>query len=245
VFPCQDAPVTASSAPETVALQEYDQVFGQVKMSPHRAGTFQRYSRLALLQATPDFEAIVMQDHLAVIALYIDEMGVNGSGANDQPLGILNQVGIGSVTFNGVAATAYKNVIAMETAIRRANIYEPVSFITTSVGRGTLRVTPATLTGSTVVSGSTNAIWTDSNDTEGELVGRVAVDSQQIPADLLLALVGRHVIIAQWGGLNIVLDTVSRAEFDEYKLTINTYVDIALRHSQAVCRSADSITTLA
>jgi HK97 family phage major capsid protein len=186
---------------------------------------------------------MVLYDHMAQIGLYIDEMGVNGQGAADQPLGILNQVGINSVTFGGSASSAYKNVVAMETAIRKANIYEEISFISTSVGRGTLRITPATLTGSTVVSGATNALWTE-NGGEEELIGRPAVDSQQIPNDYLIALVGRHLVMAQWGGLAVVLDTITRANQDEYRLSINTYVDFALRHAQAVSRSADSIASL-
>ena len=243
VLPRQDAPTTAQSVAEGAALAQYDQVLGQIKMSPHRVGTSQNYSRLALLQTTPDFEAMVLYDHMAQIGLYIDEMGVNGQGAGDQPLGILNQIGINSVSFLGSAANAYKNVVAMETAIRKANIYEEVSFITTSVGRGTLRVTPATLTGSTVVSGATNALWTE-NGEEEELIGRPAVDSQQVPNDYLIALVGRHLVMAQWGGLAVVLDTITRANQDEYRLSINTYIDFALRHAQAVSRSADSIAAL-
>jgi HK97 family phage major capsid protein len=243
-LPRQTSPTTPQSTPENTAMLEYDQTFDQIKFSPHRAGTFQRYSRLALLQATPDFEAIVMQDHMAQIALYIDEMGLNGSGANDQPLGIINQIGINFVAFQGSATLAYKNAVAMETAIRSQNIYDPVSFISTSVSRGTLRVTPATLTGSTVVSGSTNAIWTDADYTDdGEMIGRPAVDSQQVPNNIGVCLVGRHVVMVQWGGLAVVLDTVSRAEFDQYKLSVNTYIDFGLRHPQAVTRS-DSLAVL-
>jgi len=37
---------------------------------------------------------------------------------------------------------------------------------------------------------------------------------------------------------------MTRADYDEYKLSINTYVDFALRHAQAVVRSADSLAVL-
>jgi hypothetical protein len=50
--------------------------------------------------------------------------------------------------------------------------------------------------------------------------------------------------MAQWGGLAIVLDTISQANQDKYWLNINTYIDFALRHNQAFCRSADSIASL-
>ena len=239
VLPRQDAPTTPQSLPEGQAALEYDQVFGQVKLFPHRSTTMQKYSRLALLQSTPDFEALVMADHLAVHAIYMDEMILNGSGAQDQPLGIINQLGIGAVTFAGSAANAYKNTVQLETLIRKSNIYDDLTFITTSVGRGSLRITPATLTGATVVSGQTTALWVGE-----EVVGRPAVDSQQVPNDILVCLAGRHVVVAQWGGLSIVLDTMTFADQDKYRLTINTYFDAALRHSSAVSRSVDSIATL-
>lgn len=243
VLPRQVAPTTPQSLAEGAALLQYDQTLDQIRMSPHRVGSSQNYSRLALLQTTPDFEALVMQDHLAQIALWMDQMILNGQGANDQPLGILNQLGIGVVTFGGSAINAYKNTVALETAIRVANIYEECSFITSSTVRGTLRVTPAVLTGSTIVSGSTNSLWEGADDGE-ELIGRPAVDSQQVPNNVLVALVGRHVLCAQWGGLAVVLDTVTRANQDEYRLSINTYMDVALRHAQAVARSTDSLAVL-
>ena len=96
-----------------------------------------------------------------------------------------------------------------------------------------------------MVSGQSQAIWTDANETgDGLCIGRPAVDSQQVPNDILVALVGRHIVFAQWGGLAVVLDTLTRADQDEYKLSINTYIDVALRHAQAICRSADSLATL-
>ena len=102
-----------------------------------------------------------------------------------------------------------------------------------------MRVTPATLTGSTVVSGATNSIW--SND---EIIERPATDSQQVPNDALVCLVGRHVVGMQWGGWQTVIDTITLADADKIKLSMNTYVDGNLRHPQAVARSADALTTL-
>ena len=243
VLPRQEAATTVQSAVEGAALTQYDQVLGQIKMEPHRVGSSQNYSRLVLMQTSTDFESMVMHDHLSQIALYIDDMGINGQGAGDQPTGILNQIGIGSVAFGGSAANAYKNMIGLETAIRKNNVYDPVSFITTSNTRGTLRVTPATLTGSTVVSGSTNSIWTTEGGEE-ECVGRTAVDSQQVPNDIMICGAFRHFVLAQWGGLAVVLDTISLASSDKYRLSINTYIDFACRHAQAFSRSADSVATL-
>ena len=240
VLPRQTGATTSQSVAEGAILTAYDQTFDQVKLTPHRIGSKQNYSRLTLLQSGDDFEALVINDHMAQNALRADYLVLNGSGGNDEPVGILNQPGIGAVVFAGSAANAYKNIIALETAIKKANIDEAPTFITTSTARGTLRITPATLTGSTVVSGQTQALWVGE-----QLVGRDATDSQQVPGDILLALVGRHVVMAQWGGWQVVLDTLTLADADKIKLSMNTYIDSALRHPQAVARSVDSLAVLA
>jgi HK97 family phage major capsid protein len=237
VLPRQESSTTAQSVAEGTALAQYDQVLGQIKMQPHRVGSSQKYSRLALLQTTPDFEAMVMADHMAVLALKIDYLGLNGQGAGDEPLGVLNQM-IPTVAFAGSAANAFKNAVALETAVRKTNIYEPGAYITTSTARGTLRSTAKVLTGATTVVSS--AVWEDGDTVNG----RPAWDSQQVPGDVLVHGVFRHLVMAQWGGLAIVLDTISQANQDKYWLNINTYIDFALRHNSAISKSADSLATL-
>jgi len=237
VLPRQDAPTTAQSIAEGGALAQYDQVLGQIRLAPHRVGSSQKYSRLALLQTTPDFEAMVMADHRAVLALKIDYLGLNGQGAADEPLGVLNQI-IGATPFAGSAANAYKNAVAMETAIRKANVPDGVSYITTSASRGMLKTVARLLVGATTV--VAEPVWND-NDTVN---GRPAWDSQQVPGDVMLCGAFRHLVMAQWGGLAIVLDTISQANQDKYWLNCNTYIDFALRHNQAFNRTPDSLAAL-
>ena len=238
VLPRQEAATTAQWVAEGAQLSQYDQVLGQIRLNPHRIGSSQNYGRLALIQA-PQIEEMIWADHMAQIALGIDAGILNGTGGGEQPLGILNSTGISSVAFGGSAALAYKFCVAMKTAVRKANIYEDGTFLTTSASRGTLESTAKLFTGATVVVG--DPIWTD-NET---VAGRPAFDSQQVPSDIMVYVVGRHVIFAQWGGLAVVLDQISRADRDEYRLSLNTYVDGGLRHAQAVCRTADSLAVLA
>jgi HK97 family phage major capsid protein len=237
VLPRQEAATTAQWVAEGAQLSQYDQALGQVNLNPHRIGSSQNYSRLALLQAA-QIEEMIWADHMAQIALGIDSGLLSGTGGANMPLGILNTIGIGSVTFGGSAANAFKNAVAMETAVRKFNIFEEGVYLTSSTGRGMLKSVAKLLVGATTVAAL--PVWDDGE----EVSGRSAFDSQQIPGDILLYLVGRHVIFAQWGGLAVVLDTLTRADRDEFKLSLNTYADGALRHAQAVCRTSDSIAVL-
>jgi len=237
VLPRHTAPTVGQSIAEGGALVQYDQTLDQIKLSAHRVGSSQKYSRLALLQSTPDFEAMVMADHMAVIALKIDYLGLNGQGAGDEPLGVLNQM-VQSVTFAGSAANAFANAVKMETLVRAANVPDEISYITTSASRGQLKTVAKLLTGATTVVAA--PVWGD-ND---EVNGRPAWDSQQVPGNVMLAGAFRHMVMAQWGGLAVVLDTISQANQDKYWLNVNTYIDFALRHIQAFCRSTDSVASL-
>ena len=238
VLPRQTAPGTADSLPEGTQESASDINWDQVRLTPHRISSVRKYSRFGMTQF-PGFEAYAWDDGMQTIAIKADYLGLNGGANGDEPTGILNQFGIGQVAFGGSAANAYKNLIALETSIRKSNIDEEPVFVTTSMARGTLRITPATLTGSTVVSGQSSALW----DGE-ELIGRSAQDSQQVPNDIVVCFVPRHVLFADWLGTAVVLDTLTLADTDKYKLTLNKYIDWGLRHPSAVARSLDSLAVL-
>ena len=238
VLPRQTAPGVADSLPEGQAENPTDMTWDQVRLTPHRISSVRKYSRFGMTQF-PGFEAYAWDDGMQTVAIKADYLGLNGGTNGDEPTGILNQFGIGQVPFGGSAANAYKNLIALETSIRKSNIDEEPVFVTTSTARGTLRITPATLTGSTVVSGQSTALW----DGE-ELIGRPALDSQQVPNDIAVCFVPRHVLFADWLGTAVVLDTLTLADQDKYKLSLNKYIDWGLRHPSAVARSLDSLAVL-
>ncbi len=239
IFPRQDAATIAQSVAEGSQLNPYDQTLGQIKMTPKRVGSRQYYSRLAVIQAVPGWEAMVWNDHAAVLALYQDEMGINGTGSADQPIGVLNQPGINQLIFGGTPT--YNSILNFRTQIRKFNVPGELAFTTTSVGQGRLAYLPAALNGSTVITqGELDAIW-KGDEESGEMLGCKAVASQQIPGDILLAGVFSKLLMASWGGIFTTLDNYTRADRDEVAITFNTYFDIAVRHAQAFTRSMDSV----
>ena len=66
-------------------------------MRPKTVGAYSKFSRLIELQGTPDIEQLIRADFVALLADAIDSAAINGSGSSNQPLGILNTTGIGSV----------------------------------------------------------------------------------------------------------------------------------------------------
>ena len=62
------------------------------------------------MQALPEVEALLRIDMIEAIAQKIDQTAINGTGSSNQPTGILNTTGIGSVALatNGAAPTIDK-----------------------------------------------------------------------------------------------------------------------------------------
>jgi HK97 family phage major capsid protein len=239
IIPRQTAAVLPQAVAEIGLLGASQQVFDQIELRPRRVGNTQNYSKQLIIQSSPDIEALIRDDNFRQLAIFVDEMGLNGSGAGSQPLGVMNTPGIGAITFGGSAT--YANVVLMETLIRKKNVYDPVKYLSTSNTRGKLKTAPATLTGSTVVSGYTNSIWTGEPQFGAESVaGRPARDSQQIPNDQMLCGAFEHFLHGQWGGLDVVVDYFTLAKTGEVAITFNTYHDFAARHPEAFSISTDS-----
>lgn len=238
VIPRQTGVVAPQAVSEIGALVASQPDFDQISARPRRCGNQTKYSKQLIFQSSPDVEALIRDDNFKQIALLIDELGINGSGAGSQPLGVMNQPGIFAQIFGGTPTIAL--IEAMATKIRAANIREALAFLTTSNTRGRWRsIAAALVNATTVISGQQNAIWTGSDD-EGDVTGRAAYDSQQIPNDQVILGAWDNLIWFQWAGVEVVVDPYTGAGTGEWLITMNTYNDFAVRHPQAFCVSGDS-----
>jgi len=237
VIPREEATATAYSVGEIDQLTASQQILGQISLSPKRVGSKQIYSKQFVMQSTPDAEAFIRNDHFAVIARQWDRLGLVGQGAGDEPLGIFNTPGCQSIIFGGTPT--YKQIVAMETALRTVNVTGPLTYVSTPSTKGSLKLIPALLTGSQIISGPENAIWQPRGE-DGLMNGCLALDSNQIPGHVIMLGAKNQAVKALWGGLDIVTDIFTRADRAEIVLTINTWGDFAARHPQAFIVSADA-----
>lgn len=231
-IPRQTAAATAYSVAETTALTLSTQSLDQVAMTPHRVGAINRYSKQLLLQSSMDVENFVRDDLLTVIALDWDRLTLNGAGAASEPMGVINTPGVGSITF-GAAAT-FAKLVAFETAIAVLNApTEGRAYVTTSAAKGVLKSAALLLTGATTV--AARALW------ENDMInGYPAIDSQQVPLNLMVFGAWPEVIRGLWGGFDVVIDPYTLKTNAEVEIAINTWGDVVTRHPQSFCVSADS-----
>lgn len=232
-IPRQTGAATAYSLSEIAQVAVSNQTIDQITITPHRVAACGIYSKQLLIQSAIAIEGFVRDDLMTVNALRLDYLGFNGSGAGSEPLGIINTPGVGSVVFAGAAT--YAKLVNFETQINAANSQGGSrAYVTTPTSKGTLKSAAKSLVG-----GGTNvtniALWEDN-----EINGYPAYDTNQILNNGMIFGNFNSLIMAMFGGLDIVVDPYTLADKAEVKITINNFIDIALRHPQEFVVSADA-----
>jgi HK97 family phage major capsid protein len=226
---------------EEASVNESDQTFDQIAMTPKTIGAMTQITRKLLLQSSIDVEAFVRSDLATIMALAIDNTCLNGTGTG-QPKGILNYSGIGVVPIgtNGGQIT-YNNIIALWASVANANAdLGALGWLTNSRVIANMKVTPK-------VSGSTYPIFLLDNlpDRTGmtTLEGLACGMSNQVPFNLtkgtgtnLSALIfgnWNDLIIGQWGAIDVLVDPYTAGASGSIKIRLLQDLDIQIRHPQS------------
>lgn len=230
---------------ENAAPTESQQAFDQVALTPKTVGAFVDYSRRLLLQSSIAVEAFVRMDVARQIAMGIDLGALNGSGASNQPRGVLQTSGIGSVAggTNGLAPT-WDHIVALETAVANANAPGGSrGYLTNTKVRGKLKVTQK-FTGT-----NGQEIW--QGDT---LNGAPARVSNQVPSNLTKGTAAgvcsaiaygnwRDLLIGLWGGLDVLMDPYTGGTAGTRRLVALQDVDTTVRYPVSFAAMLDALTT--
>lgn len=250
-IPSQTGAATAYWVAENGAPTESAQTVGQVTLTPKTVGAFTDYSRRLLLQSSIDVEAFVRMDLATIIGLAIQLAAINGAGASNEPTGILNTSGIGSVAggTNGAAPT-YDHMVDLESAVAIANADAGnLAYLTNAKVRGKLRKTQE------FASTNGRPVWTSGAERGiGEVLGYDAVVTNSVPSDLdkgtatdvcSAILFGNwsELLIGMWGGLDVMLDPYTGATAGTKRVVALQDVDIAVRHAASFAAMKDALTT--
>ncbi len=208
--------------------------------------SFSRQLLVSALSASVDAEQMVREDLVNIARLAIDLAAINGSGAANQPRGILNTSGVGLVAIgtNG-GAPLWDHLVDSLTATSAANAdTDRLGFLTTPGIRGRLLKTPK-LTGTT--SGLT--VW---GDGPTPLIGYPAEVSNQVPSTLtkgtstdchaIIFGAWPSCIIGEWGALELVVDPYRLKKQAMIEVTLYVTADVALRWPEAFTKIVDART---
>lgn len=242
--PKQASKSAATWKGETAAADESSPTFGQVSMDPNRVATFVEYSRQLLVQSSVGVEQFIRNDLTRAIETAIDAAAINGSGSGNEPRGILNTSGIGSVVggANGAAPTR-SHIVDLETQIAIDNADEgSLGYLTNAKVRGKLKDTK-------VDSGSGKFVW------ESDMLnGYRALVSNQVPSDLdkgtstgiCSAIIygdWSQLVVGMWGpGIELLVNPYSKDTEGLIRVNVWSFADIAIRHAESFAAMQDALT---
>ncbi len=230
-IPKQNGGATAYWVGEGADGTESDQAFAQLGLVPHRLVGDTAYQKELLFQSSIDVEGFVRDDLMRVIAIAKDLAAINGSGAAGQPLGILNVPGVGSVTFGG--APTWASVVEFETVVANANAdIGNLGYLTTPGVRGTWKTTPKAVNYPVY-------LWEGNGTGFGQVNGYPAGATNQVPGDKVLYGNWNDLIMADWAGVDVIVDPYTLKLKGQIEVTITLWTDNGIRHAASFTVSTD------
>ena len=201
---------------------------GKINLTPKTVGARSKITRKMLVQSSMDVEALVRADLAKAMALAIDRAGYYGSGSANQPLGIANHSGINAVAFAGAQPT-YAELVEMETQIALDNAdVASMAYVGNAAFRGNAK-TSLKFPGAAIAQGGT--IWEPGNTVNGY---RTEVTNQIATGDVFMGNFA-DLLIAMWGGLQIIVDPYTSSDEGAIKVKVFHDIDFGLRRTQSFC----------
>jgi HK97 family phage major capsid protein len=243
-------------------LSESESTFGQILLKPKTFGTFSRYSRLMLLQSTPQIEQLIRTDFAGSMATGLDKAILSGTGADNQPTGILNHPDVTTLGLAGAngEALSYESLCDMEYLAASANgLNQSYAWVGNSAIRKALRTTPLQSSGQ-----EGNFIWHHISEEMikagydssvlGMALGYLFATTENIPSnfekgtsDNLSGLIfgnWKDVLVGQWGVLEILSNPYGASDFASGSVSVRALqsVDLGIRNPEAfvICKQFSS-----
>lgn len=260
-FPKQTAKASGSWVAENPGADVADSnlTLSQVLTSPKTYQSSASYSRQLLAQAVIDVDNLVREDLAADAALAIDLAGIDGTGAANDPTGILHTAGVQNYVLESDAGNGGKpvwdDITFMEELLEDANADQVGDFgwLTTPGVKGLFKRTPRLLynpAGGTAVNVTGEPVWTG----DDEIDGLMARSSNQVPKTLtkgisnnchaLIVGVFSSMLNAMWGsGFELVVDPYRLKKQGLIELTTFILTDWALRYAAAFAVAKDCLTS--
>jgi HK97 family phage major capsid protein len=214
-------------------------------LGPKRIGAHIDYSKQALIQGNPDIDAMLQDDLAKAIAVQIEYLGFNGTAASNQPRGLFNTSGIGAVVggTNGAAIT-WSHLVDLESACANSNA-EPdlrAGYAINTKTRGALKKTQKATNlpfiwdnGAQPVNSYRAAVTNNitSTGTKGTSTG--------ICSSLAFGSDWSDLIIALFGGFDVVVDPYTLATTGQVRITGNQFIDVGVRQVASFAAMTDAL----
>jgi HK97 family phage major capsid protein len=231
-------------------LTQSEGTFKQIPLRMKTVGALSRYTRTMMMQSSIDIESFIRNDFARIIALAIDTAAISGTGLSNQPRGILNTTGVGSIALGAAGGQpTWGSIVGLirEIEIDNANL-GGTAWLTNPQVMSKLMTTP-------IQSGGLegNFLLKEPGNT---LCGYPFYVTNQIPANLskstgtnLSALIlgnWPQLLIGEWGVFEVLANPYSSNVFPSGSVEVRCMqsIDINIRNPESFAVITDMITTL-
>lgn len=218
-IPKAGAGLTVGWVTEGEALPESDMDFESVTLTPHHVGGITELSRQLIQQSSPAVEDLARDDLSFAIAQAVDRAIIAGTGANGQPLGIINRAGVQEAEL----PATWADVLAIEQQLAAINV-NPTGWYTS----------PGVLTAlrGILKSASAGSDYIATAKAIGELP---VASSNAAPADTAILGDWTQVLLGQWGAVELLVNPYAEAPYRRGGVLVRAFatVDVAVRHEEA------------
>lgn len=225
---------------EATAATATDITIGTVAFAEKVLTGWTKITRSFMKQTSLDAEAMVRMDLVDGMAVGLDNGGINGTGASNQPTGLLAVAGTGTTAggANGLAIT-WGNIVAQESGIATLNAdVANMAYLTNSKVRGSMKTVPK-------IAGYPVFLMED-----GETNGYPVAVSNLVPSTLTKGASGAvcsamifgnfaDCVFALWGGLDVVVDPFTESTAGNVRITAFQSADFNVRRAQSFNKNVD------
>ncbi len=232
-------------------VTESEIIWGQRAMTPKICQATTAFSRKLLVQSSLDIESEVRRDLADGHAVAIDAAGIDGTGLQNQPQGLLRTTGIGSVADVGGNGSIpdWGDIVDLETKVATANgDINAMAYLSTPGIRGLLKQTQK----APAAPGS-EMIWLggDGVNVPGNLNGYPAYVSNQVPSTKTVGTANAcchsiifgdwsQVYIGEWGVLELLVDPFAYKKQGLVEVCSYQMVDVIVKQPAALAAKQDA-----
>lgn len=253
-IPYKTAASTVGWVTEIGSASETAPTTDKVSLTPHRVSAYIEASKQSIVQGSLSVETMLRDDLLMGAFVEIDRVCISGAGTANEPTGIVNTSGIGTVVGGTDGASInWQHILDLEAACANSNA-NPGAMAGYAVNPKLRAAMKRTAKGTAIL----EAIWGDgplSADGIGQLNGfRAGVStllrsnltkgtSTTVCSELVFGADWSDAILGRFGAAEVLVDPYTLATTGQVRITLNQYVDFGVRRAASFAKMSDALTS--
>jgi HK97 family phage major capsid protein len=226
-IPAQEGTSTFYWLGDDADVTDSDVDMRTVSLSPTTVAGSVPISRRLMKQSSPSVEMLIQRDLAVGAALAIDLAALQGTGANDQPTGVVNTTGVSTQTVSTAGAPTWNELVGFETKVNTENALQgSLAYVTTAPVIGNMKTTKKD---------AGSGIFLLEN---GLANGYRVAQRNGIAANRMIFGNWSDVLVGMWGVLDVMPDPAAKAASGGLVLRVFQDVDVAVRHAESFCINA-------